>query len=112
MAFGLTGAPGTFQKAMNTTLAPLLRKCVLIFFDDILVYIQSFEGHLTHLQQVFELLCAKQWSIKLSKCSITQNSVSYLGHIIRLEGVATNPDKVATISSWLVPKTVKELHNF
>jgi hypothetical protein len=37
MAFDLTRAPGTFQKAMNTTLAHLLRKCVLVFFDDILV---------------------------------------------------------------------------
>jgi len=32
MAFGLSGAPATFQKAMNSTLAPLLRKCVLVFF--------------------------------------------------------------------------------
>jgi hypothetical protein len=37
MAFGLTGAPGMFQKAMNTTLGTLLIKVVLVFFDDILV---------------------------------------------------------------------------
>jgi hypothetical protein len=56
MAFGLTGALGTFQKAMNHTLAPLLRKCALVFFDDILVYNTTWDDHLSHLQQVFELL--------------------------------------------------------
>jgi hypothetical protein len=56
MAVGLIGAPGIFQKAMNTTLAPLLRKCALVFFDDILVYSSSFDDHVHHLQQVLELL--------------------------------------------------------
>ena len=31
MPFGLTGAPRTFQEAMNTLLAPYLRKFVLVF---------------------------------------------------------------------------------
>jgi hypothetical protein len=58
MAFGLTGAPGTFQGAMNVTLAPGLRKFVLVFFDDILVYSRTFEDHLAHLAAVFQWLSA------------------------------------------------------
>lgn len=68
MAFGLTGAPNTFQGAMNCTLKPLLRKCVIIFFDDILVYSTSLEEHIEHLQQVFSLLAKGNWLIKKSKC--------------------------------------------
>lgn len=68
MAFGLTGAPGTFQGAMNATLAPELRKFVIVFFDDILVYSRTYEEHLSHLAQVFQWLSADQWKIKLSKC--------------------------------------------
>ena len=58
MAFGLTGVPGTFQGAMNTTLAMGLRRFVIVFFDDILVYSQTFEDHVQHLASVFSWLAA------------------------------------------------------
>jgi len=53
MAFGVIGAPGTFQGAMNVSLASDLRKFVIVFFDDILVYSRTLEEHLQHLHQVF-----------------------------------------------------------
>lgn len=52
MAFGLTSAPNTFLGAMNNTLQLVLRKCALVFFDDILIYSKTFEDHLVHLQIV------------------------------------------------------------
>lgn len=68
MAFGLTGALGKFQGAMNITLALGLCKFVIVFFDDILVYSHSLEDHPIHLSQVFQWLAADQWYLKLSKC--------------------------------------------
>lgn len=56
MAFGLTGAPATFQHAMNATLAPVLRKFAVVFFDDILIYSPSYTEHLEHLATVFSIL--------------------------------------------------------
>jgi hypothetical protein len=112
MAFGLTGAPRTFQKAMNHTLAPILRKYALVFFDDILVSNSSFDLHLQHMQHMFELLHKDHWKVKISKCSFAANIVSYLGHIVSQAGVATDPTKIQDIIDCTPPSCVKELRSF
>jgi hypothetical protein len=112
MAFRLSGAPGTFLKAMNTTLAPLLRRCALVFFDDILVYSKTLEEHLLHLRTVFELLWQDHWLVKPSKCVFGQRQLRYLGHIISEFGVATDPTKVSAVLHWSTPRSVKELRSF
>jgi hypothetical protein len=61
MPFGLAGAPATFLGAMNNTLQPLLRKCVVVFFDDILVYSSSLDAHVQHLKSVLQLLRRDNW---------------------------------------------------
>jgi transposase InsO family protein len=112
MSFGLSGAPATFQAAMNTTLQSVLRKHALVFFDDILVYSSTLEQHVDHLQSVLALLRRDKWQVKLSKCSFGQNSLAYLGHIINGDGVATDPSKIKEISNWHTPSCVKELRSF
>lgn len=112
MAFGLTGAPGTFQGAMNSTLAGGLRKFVIVFFDDILIYSKTLEDHVSHLHQVLEWLEADCWKLKQSKCTFAQRSIAYLGHVVSESGVATDPAKVQAIMDWPQPCSLKDLRGF
>lgn len=99
MPFGLTNAPATFQGIMNLVFAPLLRKGILVFMDDILIYAKTLPEHLELLQQVFQILRAHRFYIKLSKCSFAQTEVEYLGHVISGKGVATEASKVAAVQN-------------
>ena len=67
MRFGLTNAPSTFKGLMNDIFQPYLRKFVLIFFDDILVYSPTEEEHNIHLRSVLETLVKHQLVAKRSK---------------------------------------------
>lgn len=97
---------------MNLIFAKYLRKFVIVFLDDILVYSSSWAEHLEHLRLVFETLHQAQFFAKLSKCSFGQNSIQYLGHIISDSGVATDPEKTVVMEQWPIPKTATELQGF
>ena len=112
MPFGLTNAPATFQCTMNTVLRSHLRKFVLVFFDDILVYSSSWEDHLRQLKLVLNCLQQHEFHANLKKCELGRREVQYLGHIILGKGVQMDPKKIEDILRWLVPKTVKALRGF
>ena len=112
MPYGVTGGPATFQQTMNYILAPLLRKGVVVFIDDILVYASTWDSHLQILHQVFQLLQQHGIRIKLSKCSFVQQQLKYLGHIISGDGVATDPKKIQDVQQWPVPTNVKDVRGF
>ncbi|KAJ4777533.1 polyprotein [Rhynchospora pubera] len=112
MPFGLTNAPASFQNLMNGVFKKELRKCVLVFFDDILVYSKSMAEHLIHLENVFVKLREHQLFAKMSKCSFGKREVEYLGHIISKDGVATDASKVEVMLNWPEPKTIRELRGF
>lgn len=97
MPFGLTNAPSTFQSLMNDIFRPYLRKSVIVFFDDILVYSRTLEDHVKDLGKVLQILKEHTLFIKRSKCSFACRRVKYLGYYIDEKGVSTDPKKIASV---------------
>jgi hypothetical protein len=60
MPFGLTNAPSTFQALMNEVFRPHLKKFILVFFDDILVYSKGLKEHTAHLKTILQILALHQ----------------------------------------------------
>lgn len=89
-----------------------MRKSVLVFFDDILVYSPSWSLHLAYLAEVLELLCDNSLFAKLSKCSFGLTKIDYLGHTISGHGVEMDNSKVQSVLDWPVPTSIKQLRGF
>jgi hypothetical protein len=112
MPFGLCNAPATFQALMNDVLRPFLRRFVLVFFDDILIYSKSWADHLRHLRAVLSALRQHTLFVKRSKCAFAVASVAYLGHTISEAGVAMDSSKVQAIHDWPVPRSARAVRGF
>jgi hypothetical protein len=106
MPFGLTNAPATFQSLMNNVFAAYLRKFLLVFFDDILIYSKTKTEHLQHLQIVLQTLRDNKLFAKQSKCVFATNQVEYFGHIITAQGVSTDPKKIEAVKAWPLPTNI------
>lgn len=104
MPFGLKGAPATFQANINAYLQPLLGQGVIAYLDDVLIYSNDLDTHVSTLRQVLSIFLKHQFYPKLSKCKFAQRELDYLGYNIGAHGVKPAADKVAAIQLW--PETL------
>jgi hypothetical protein len=80
--FGLTNAPITFQSCMNHVFKKKLRKFLLVFFDDLLIYTKTWEDNLKHVDKILSIMEEQSLYANESKCEFGMTEVLYLGHII------------------------------
>ncbi len=107
MPFGMCNAPATFQRLMQVILAGIEWKFCFVYLDDILICFRTFEEHMEHLRTVFERLHKAGLTLKPQKCSFSRTTVTYLGHVISVDGVAPDHEKT---NGFPVPKDMKSLH--
>ena len=111
MSFGLTNAPAYFMYLMNSVFMPELDKFVVVFIDDILVYLENEQDHAEHLRVVLTRLREHQLYVKFSKCEFWLKKVPFLGHILSEEGIDVDPSKVQEVMDWKAQTSISEVRS-
>ena len=112
MPFGATNAPATFQRVMEDCLGDLNMNWCIVYLDDVIVFSKTPEEHLERLEAVFQKLSAAGLKLKPSKCTFFLTEITYLGHLITSDGVATDPRKIEAVIKRPRPKTVHDVRSF
>lgn len=112
MPMGLKNSPSTFQRVMDNVLRDLQNTVCLVYLDDIIVFSVSLQEHMVNLEKVFKRLRDSNFKIQMDKSEFLKLETAYLGHIISKDGIKPNPDKIAAIQKFPLPKTSTEIKRF
>jgi hypothetical protein len=112
LPFGLSNAPATFQRIINSVLGALRWDITLVYLDDIIVYSPSFDKHVQHLNRVLEALEKANVKLNADKCSIARKQLDYLGFRITQEGIKPTMTNVKKTINFPTPTSPKAAYSF
>ena len=112
MSQGFKNSPLTFQRLMDRCVGDMNMKELLVYLDDLIVHGKSLEEAEERLFKTLDRLRAFGLKIDPKKCKFFQKSVKHLGHIVTEDGIRPDPEKVSALTTWPVPKTLKDLKSF
>ncbi len=112
MPFGLRNSLSIFQRVMQGILSPYLWIFTLVYIDDIVVYLRSYEDHIKHLDQVLQAVEDSGITLSPSKCHFFYSSILLLSHKVSHLGLSTHKEKVKAILELERTTKVSELQTF
>ena len=112
MSFGLSNAPSAFQRLMNKIFADILNVFVVVYLDNILIYLDNLTEHKRHVKEVLQCLRKYGLFASLAKCSFHQTQVEFLGFVLGPDGLQMDDSKVQVIHNWPRPRRLKDVQAF
>ncbi|CAA7389231.1 unnamed protein product [Spirodela intermedia] len=96
---------------MNQIFQHQLRRFVLVFFDDLLVYSITMTEYLQHMRKVFSILSTNSLHINAKKCRFRESKLEYLGHWVSV-GVEVDKEKISAMTNWPIPRNLNSVNAF
>lgn len=112
MPFGLCNAPATFERMMDNLLMGFTWNICLCYLDDVVVFSATFDEHIRRLRQVLDCFRAAKLQLNSKKCRFGARQIKVLGHLVSVDGIRPDPDKIQAVSEFPVPKNLKDVRGF
>ena len=112
MQFGLRNAPAAFQRMVNKLFHDLVDVYVVLYLDDIIIFLEDPTQHNAHVEEVLRRLREADLFLKPEKCKFRTQEVDYLGLKITPGCIGMDPVKVSGVVDWPVPRNVRHVNQF
>jgi hypothetical protein len=113
LSFGWANAPSIFSEVMARVFRPMLDAGrAVLYMDDIVLLGKTRAEALANIQEALTIMRANGLYCNIKKCVWMQEQVKFLGHLVSAEGIRMDPDKVATVRDWPVPRDVHQVRQF
>jgi hypothetical protein len=110
--FGLATGAQVLTWLLDSVFQDLKFEFVYHYLDDVVVYSESFEEHLKHLEIVLERLRSAGFTVRPEKVVFATQEISLLGHVISPAGVRIDPERTRAIRDFPPPRDVKGIRRF
>lgn len=109
---GDCNAPATFQSLMNHIFSSYIGKFMDAYLDDIVIYSDTLEDHIKHVEKVLEILEKEKFYLSANKLDFLCKRVKILGRIVDEDGIQMDPHKVDALLNWKTPTNRELLRGF
>ena len=99
MQFGLINTPVTFQKRINSVLGEHLNEFIIVYLNNIIIYLISEEEHGEYIKWVLKKLQEEKMLVVIKKCEFFTRKTNFIGFIIKLGKISMDLKKVEAIVS-------------
>src|SRR6266487_4712617 len=107
MLFELINASTIFQRLINHVLYDHLNEFVITYLNNILIYFENKKDHKKHVKKVLKRFQKKKLYLKSEKCKFHKQQVKYLEHIVMIEELEMNSEKIKMMIKFLILEYIK-----
>ena len=113
MLFGLSNAPASFQGYINKILSKKLDIFVIVYLDDIFIYIEDpGQGHVEAVRWVLDILRRHRLFANLKKCWFHKDEICFLGYIVLAQRVKMEDEQIEAVKNWPESTLVRDIQVF